>query len=128
MSCSDVCISHDYDGRADFSSTKTVTAKKGHVCVECGESIRAGERYERCSGKWDGDMMSIPTCCVCAEVRDAFVCGGYVFGMLWESLVEEMFPVWRTKGAWECLAKLTSETALAECNRRYREWLDEVSP
>jgi hypothetical protein len=59
---------------------------------------------------------------VCCEIREAFVCGSWVFGMLWESMSEEMFPMWRTKGAWDCLAKLTTPEAVAKCNAEYKEW------
>jgi hypothetical protein len=46
-----------------------------------------------------------------------------VFGQLWESIREELFPVWRESGAWDCLAKLTTPEAIAKANAEYREWL-----
>jgi hypothetical protein len=61
---------------------------------------------------------------VCCEIREAFVCGSWVFGMLWDSICEEMFPMWRTKGAWDCLSKLETPEAVAKCNAEYKEWCE----
>jgi hypothetical protein len=35
---------------------------------------------------------------------------------------EQMFPVWREVGPWDCLAKLTKEDAVALCNMKFAEW------
>lgn len=122
MSCADVCLSHDYDGGNEFYSERTVKARKQHQCCECGRAIAIGEQYEHVSGKTEGDIWTARTCAECAEIREAFVCGSWVFGQLWESIRDELFPMWRTKGAWDCLAKLTSDAAVAKCNAQYREW------
>jgi hypothetical protein len=122
VSCADVCLSHDHDCDSAFSVTKYPTARKPHKCCECRAVIPSGAKYQRCTGKWDGVFGSETTCMVCCEIREAFVCGSWVFGMLWESMREEMFPMWRTKGAWDCLAKLTTTEAVAKCNAKYKEW------
>jgi len=122
--CADVCLSvHDDADTPDFFSVKTVTAKKTYRCVECGDWITPGMRYERTSGKWHGCMETYPTCLPCADVRDAFTCGSWVYGELWNDVLEQMFPVWREKGAWDCLAKLQTPEAVAKCNAAYAEWL-----
>jgi hypothetical protein len=126
MSCADVCLDHGcYDG-AEFSTTKVVRARKPHRCGECRDEIPVGADYERCAGKWDGVIDTMRTCLACAEIRAAFVCGSWVFEMLWESIEEEMFPVWWRSGNWDCLAKLTSEAAIAKCNARYKAWLGDM--
>ena len=124
MSCADVCLFEHYEGNGpDFHTTKTVTARKSHQCEECRDPINPGERYECTSGKWDGQMSTFRVCLPCVEIRDAFTCGSWIYGELWESIREEMFPVWREKGPWDCLAKLTSEAAIEKCNAEYREWM-----
>lgn len=62
------------------------------------------------------------TCLVCAEIRGAFVCGSYEFGRLWESIWEEMFPIWDTHGPIDCLAKLETKAARDYARERYAEW------
>jgi hypothetical protein len=124
MSCADVCLSHDYDGDpSSFSVVRDVRARKPHQCCECRDAIAVGESHEVVSGKWDGDFASFRTCAACVDIRKAFVCGGWAFEYLWESMAEEMFPVWRKNGNWDCLAKLTSEAAITKCNTRYAAWL-----
>jgi hypothetical protein len=124
MGCADACLFQYYDGDSgpDFSRVKTVKARVTHRCEECGCMIAPGHRYERTSGKWDGTMSTFRVCVVCAEIRNAFTCGSWIFGELWESMRDEMFPVWRDKGPWDCLAKLTSDAAIAKCNAKYAEW------
>jgi hypothetical protein len=122
MSCADVCLSHDWDGSTDFHSSRTVKARKPHKCCECGRAICVGESHQYVSGKCEGWFFTERTCAECEEIRTVFVCGSWVYGELWESMREQMFPMWRTKGAWDCLAKLTTEAAVAKCNAEYREW------
>ncbi len=33
-----------------------------------------------------------------------------------------MFPRWNEAGPWDCLAKLTTDAAIAKCNARYLNW------
>lgn len=122
MACADVCLTSDAD-RPDFWSARTVKAKKSHVCRECMEPIVPGEKYERSAASSGGHFYSHATCSACAEIRDAFTCGTYIYGELWQDICESLFPVWREKGSWDCLAKLTSAEALAMCNEQYAQWL-----
>ena len=40
----------------DFSRSSTHKAKKPHKCFLCGGEIAIGEKYERYTGKYDGDF------------------------------------------------------------------------
>lgn len=124
-----MCLSHDYDGSNSFYCEKLRLARKPYVCCECQKPIATGELYQYATGKNDDQIFSARTCAPCAEIRTAFVCGSWVFGELWESVRSEMFPVWRAKGSWDCLAKLTTPEAVELCNAEYREWLgDDAEP
>ncbi len=125
MSCAEVCIDHGYDTHNEFFAQSKPVARKEWRCVECGRAIRPGQRYERSAGKAEGDLFCEQTCLVCAEIREAFVCGAWVFGMLWESIWDEMFPIWDTRGPIDCLAKLESKEARDYARTRYAEWREE---
>jgi hypothetical protein len=113
----------DYDSdSADFCTESTLKARKEHKCCECRGVIVKGRTYERAAGKTCGEMWSYATCAACAEIRDAFVCGSWVYGQLWESIEESMFPVWTRKGPIDCLAKLETLEAREKCRDRYRDW------
>lgn len=49
----------------DFWSERTIKARKPHCCAECGETIKAGEKYVRTAGKYDGDFSAWPMCLIC---------------------------------------------------------------
>ena len=122
MGCAEVCIEHDIDGHNEFFCQSRPTARKEWRCEECGRTIHPGDRYERSTGKSEGEFFSVQTCSVCAEIRGAFVCGGAVFGMLWESIRDEMFPIWDTQGPIDCLAKLETREARDYAREQYADW------
>ena len=74
----------------EFYTDKVVTAKKQHKCYECGETISIGDKYQRCSGKWDGEVLTYKTCLGCMRIRDAYCSNGWVFGELREAFMECM--------------------------------------
>ena len=123
--CADVCLDHGYDGYNVFYKERIVTARKLHHCVECGEEIRVGEKYELVNLKNEHGFQAIKTCAVCEEIRNAFICGTWAFGELWESIREGMFPVWETKGPLDCLAKLTTVAARDRCREEYADWKED---
>ena len=120
--CADVCLDMNYDGYNDFFHEKQVVARKQHKCVECALLIGVGSTYERVSGKSDGTFWVHATCGICVEIRKAFVCGSWIYGELFETIEAGMFPIWKKVGPYDCLAKLTTESAIQVMNARYREW------
>lgn len=122
MSCADVCLDHCYDNDNEFYSASMVRARKPHKCCECQETIPVGATYERVAGKSDGRMWNAITCALCVEIRKAFVCGSWLHGYLWESIEDELFPVWDTSGPIDCLAKLETLEARQKARQRYADW------
>ena len=95
----------DYEGEPpEFSNTRTVLARKQHICCECGETIEPGEQYECVSGLWEDDFCVFRTCGGCVAIRD-YYCSCYAYGRLREAL-------------WECLGfdYVTSESQCWECS------------
>ena len=121
MSCADVCIDMDYDDDNVFFSVRDVIARKEHKCCECGCPIKIGDTFEYAKGKND-DFWTARTCSDCAEIRNTFVCGTWVYGMLYESIQESMFPVWLETGPIDCLAKIESLSARNKLREAYEEW------
>lgn len=54
----------------EFCVTTTPTARKAHRCGECRSTIAGGERYERVSAKWDGQVETLRTCGRCLALRE----------------------------------------------------------
>lgn len=106
----------DYDDSPEFQSVSTPKARKQYRCVECGAEIRKGTRYERTSGKFDGDIYTVKTCLVCAEIADAFS-EGIVAGELWAE-IRECFPALTTG----CFSKLETPEAKAFLRERWMKW------
>lgn len=125
MGCADVCLDMDYDVSNEFYAEKMCVARKEHRCCECGGAIAKGATYQRASGKSDGCFFAESTCALCTEIRGAFVCGSWIFGMLHETIREKMFPLWNAVGPYDCLAELESVEARAMLNERYRQWTEE---
>jgi hypothetical protein len=123
MGCADVCIDMGYDAHNEFYAEKMVKARKAHECCECGAAVLPGMAYQSARGKSEGMIFTYGTCALCVEVREAFVCGTWVFGRLWETVEQEMYPAWRKLGSWDCLAKLTTPAAIAYATARYKQWL-----
>ena len=72
----------------EFHRAKVVTARKTHYCIECGEEIKPGDRYEYVVGKWDGMLETISTCSICLKIRDEYCPHGYCDGSLRETIQE----------------------------------------
>ena len=70
-----------------FHRTKIIRARKGHECIECGESIRSGDQYENYVGCFDGEFFNGKTCMTCVEVRNAFFYS-WTFGHVWDDLMQ----------------------------------------
>lgn len=59
------CECSDFE-RPEFVTESKPVARKEHRCCECRNTIRPGERYERHSGKWDGEMSTFCWCHRCS--------------------------------------------------------------
>lgn len=113
------CIYNANEGDlAEFSAKSEVTARKDHRCCECGDVISKGTRYERTVGKWERKVQTFKTCLPCAEIRRAFCCEGWTYGLLWEDANEEFFEHMTTG----CLEQLTTAAAKAKLLARWRDW------
>ena len=124
MSCADVCIDHDYDvDQNEFHHESSVRARKEHRCCECRWAIKPGDTHELAVGKSDGRFWTMRTCQVCVEIRKAFVCGSWVYGELWESIGEYIFPRWADEGPFDCLVKLDTQQARDRVFDEYEAWV-----
>ncbi len=124
MSCQDVCVDMDYDaGANEFYIERWRKAAKPHRCRECGREIVKGERHQVASGKSEGSVWSVRTCAECAEIREAFCCGAWIFGQLWEAIRDQVFADWDEMKAIDCLAKL-SDAAVAKMRAEYAEYVE----
>jgi hypothetical protein len=125
MNCADVCLSMEADGPTDFYASAMRRAAKPHRCTECVRVIAVAEQYENASGKFDGYFFTEKTCAECVEIRKAFCCGQWVFGELWESIRDQLFSEWNEMIAIDCLAKLTSDGAVAKMRAAYDQYRED---
>lgn len=88
MSC-DVSLG-EWDGdEATFYNETEVVARKSHVCYECRSEIVKGQKYERVTGKWDGEISTYKFCAGCWEISGEFSERGRTFGIVWETFRDE---------------------------------------
>ena len=76
------CSIEDSDSTPDVFSSKSVTARKKHICVECHSEINIGQKYEYVKGLWEGKWDVFKTCSTCLSIRRDFCPSGYEFGNL----------------------------------------------
>lgn len=77
-----------------FAIVQMRKAKKEHECIECGETIKKGDRYEYLRGKWKVELSkesmwaTYRTCVGCCNVRNSYLCKGenYTIGEMWKQL------------------------------------------
>jgi hypothetical protein len=119
MSDCNVCLTYDGDVNTEFIHQRIVVARKEYRCCECGAAIRIADKYERSSGKSDGDLWAYKTCLPCAEIGNAFFCEGRWFGgILWDEMQEQAFPTMNI----ECLKKLGTAAAKEFLIQKWNEW------
>lgn len=117
-------LSNEDGTAAAVFSKSTVKATKNHRCLECGETIPKGSKYERVKGVWDGSWSTFKTCLSCVEIREHFACEtGWVYGEVWQQLEENFFPDMKAGGP--CMEGLSPEAKERLFTRRMR-WLDEI--
>src|SRR5580698_9059118 len=121
MSDCGVCISGCEDGESTGYRCVIVRAGQNWECSECGCLIPKKSRYELSSGFNDvgtsyASHWQYKTCLICAEIADAFMCGGRWHGsILWDRMEEDAFPQLTTS----CFSKLQTPEAKAELQRRW---------
>ncbi len=89
-----------------FYSDFNYTARKTHKCCECRREILPGEKYNYCSGMWDGDFHVYKTCPDCVSIRNEFFKNGWTFGDIIYDLSEHLHEVGGDISE-DCVAGLT---------------------
>lgn len=118
MDCS--CVFIEEYTESEFSDSKITKARKTHKCVECGETIKKGDRYEYTSGLWDGDFSVYKTCMNCLSIRDSFFCKGWGYGAMLEDLYEHLLC--ETDVSNKCMAGLTKPARDRVCDMIEQIW------
>lgn len=119
MSDCGICLSSaDGDFIEMLHEDDSAVARKPHPCCECSAEIPAGATYQLHAGRFDGDHVEYRTCSVCAEIRTAFSCNGWVYSQLWDDL-EAAFDDGINDS---CFAKLRTVTAKAMLRARWLKW------
>lgn len=125
MGCNDICVVMDYDGANEFYTEAVRRARKSYRCCECGDSITVGDSHHYAAGKSDGHFWEYRTCASCEEIRKEFSCGSWIFGELWASVDDQLFPEWNEMTAIDCLAKLTTDRAIEKMRAQYQRYRDD---
>jgi len=115
-----VCVTCGYADECTGYRCVIVKAGQEWQCSECGCKIPKGAKYELASWFYSGGdgFGNAKTCLICAEIADAFQCGGRYHGeCFWESM-EDAYP----KLTSACFDKLRTPEAKAELQRRWMEW------
>ena len=112
----------DYDDYSYRLQQKTVTARKEHVCGECGHTISTGNVYEIYKGVQDGSIFTCKTCLDCVSIRDSFFKDGIAqFGSVLddvrENIIYELAGVVDSK----CILPLTEKA-----KDRVFGWIEEA--
>jgi hypothetical protein len=111
----------DYSDDADpveFVDTRFVTARKAHVCEECGGVIAVGERHQVRAYKFEGEFCSERVCDPCREAAKEF---GYhiLGGGLWVHMADEWENGARVQA---CIDRLGTARAKAHMRDRWLAW------
>jgi hypothetical protein len=75
---------------------ETRKARRPHSCVECGDTIRPGDRYVHHASLWEGSVTTWACCLDCDAWGDALAeaqrrecgCSGWELGRMWEAIAE----------------------------------------
>ena len=106
------CIYIDSFDYSSFYREELPTARKMHMCSECGRDINKGENYKKEVGLWQDGFVTFKTCIDCLSIRDEFFCGGWNFGSVLVDL-EEYIKEAHGKISEDCIINLTD-------NARYK--------
>jgi hypothetical protein len=83
-----VCIDPDMVDMVTLLTDKTVQARKKHRCCECGAEILPGKKYHYEAGVNGDGFQAFKTCLGCKEIRDRLMSCGWIWGELWEHVME----------------------------------------
>jgi hypothetical protein len=86
-----MCMTDDGEQWTLFRSGQR-RAAKDHRCCECGRTIASGEHYAYATGLIDDTWLSYRTCVQCEAACGwlRIVCGGWVYGLTEEDLVNHV--------------------------------------
>ena len=120
MSNCGVCVS--FGGGEECVGYRCIITKAGQDwrCSECGKTIPRGARYELASWFYAdrSGHGNCKTCLICAEIADAFMCGGRWHSSSFWDAMEEAYPKLTTT----CFDKLQTPEAKTELQRRWMQW------
>ena len=80
------CACVDDGDPCSFWNVSFRKARRSHVCCECREEIKPGERYQHTFLVAEGDREHYATCQTCCRIWSSVGCGQQVCGMLDELL------------------------------------------
>lgn len=83
------CICYDVDDVCTLLSRTQPTAHKEHMCCECRQIIKPGQKYERDATVFEGDFAVYKTCIPCLNVRHSMLPCGFYYGSLWDDIHQE---------------------------------------
>ena len=78
----------EIDEMAELCDESYPKARKEHICCECREVIKKGQKYQLFTGKWEGEFSAFKTCIACAAIRKHYCPNGAVFGELRNHLID----------------------------------------
>jgi hypothetical protein len=76
----------DYDTDVIQYYDEIATAFREYKCVECGERIKPGNKYEFVWGVWEEWEQIYTTCMSCYQIRNDFLECGWTFGSVFEDI------------------------------------------
>jgi len=85
ISCDCSCTDGD---PASVYRTQWRKARKEHLCCECDDPIKVGDKHEYVTACWDGTWDDHRTCKTCVAIRERYCPHGWLFGQLAE-IIEE---------------------------------------
>lgn len=121
MDCSCIYIGN-YDNPEFYKETYP-TARKKHICTECGRIILPGEKYTNEKVKWEGEFNTFKTCIDCLSIRGTFFCNGWLYTMLYEYLQEHINEM-DGEISEDCIAELTPTAQEEVCDIIETYWKD----
>lgn len=120
MSDCGVCITRG--GESECLGYRCVIVKAGQdwECSECGRAIPKHSKYELASWFYADHegFGNCKTCLICAEIADAFMCGGRWHASSFWDWMEDAYEKLTTA----CFSRLKTPEAKAELQRRWMEW------